>query len=102
MMNKKQWGNLNDRVSKSRLTESMVRHCLVYKAVGGNWYLELADSEDDGRDKATTYGPFPDSAKAKEFVHKNFSSPGGVEVDDRGKDPVPTKSPNGKPVKPGK
>ena len=83
---------------KKRLAESMQRHCEFYKAKNKKWYMELASREHGEDDDATTYGPFHSDDNAIEFLHDNFSNPGGYGVDKRGTARVPKKSPNGRPV----
>ena len=84
------------------LNESVSRYCAIYKAENGSWYLELANDEYDDRDEATTYGPFNSEEKADNYLSQNFSNPGGMNISDSGDEPVPTMSPNGRPVvKPG-
>lgn len=83
--------------STSSKTESTDRHCDIYKAVDGQWYMELSPREYDGREKATTYGPFASFDVVDEYLG-NFSNPGSYGLDESGTAPVPTKSPNGDPV----
>lgn len=84
---------------------SKCRHCFIYKAQDGKWYMELAEKEYGDHYDATTYGPFDSeeeivgSAGGKcELDH--HSNPGGWNTDDSGTAPVPSKSPNGFPVRP--
>lgn len=77
---------------------SMMRHCALYLATNGKWYLELADEEHGERSDSVTWGPFPSEAAAERFLDK-FSNPGGIDLDDGGTSPPPTRSPNGDPVK---
>ena len=91
-------GRMHGRYNES-LNESMSRHCDIYKARDGKWYLELADNEYGEWDEANTYGPFNSEEKADDYLSNNFSNPGGMGVDDSGDREVPTKSPNGSPVK---
>lgn len=96
---------------------STPRYCEFWKANNGKWYLDLAVNEesrsdyfeeDDWRSEGgnetdgtyedcVTYGPF-DSEDACEKYLDNFSNPGSFYVDPSGKNPPPTKSPNGSPV----
>lgn len=85
-------------VNARSLSESTQRHCFIYKAKDGNYYMELAGREYGERDDATTYGPFPSEDAAWKYVRDNFSNPGGSRHDDSGKLPVPHKSPDGSPV----
>jgi len=81
----------------AQIAESMQRHCFIYKARDGKWYMELADREYGEREEATTYGPFGSEDDADDYLD-NFSNPGGYGVDSSGKLPAPKKSPNGRPV----
>jgi GNAT superfamily N-acetyltransferase len=83
--------------SGSEKQASMQRHCEIYKAMNGKWYLELADREYEEYDKATTYGPFDSQESADKYLDR-FSNPGGMGISDSGRHPVPNKSPNGRPV----
>lgn len=76
---------------------STVRHCEIYKATDGKWYLELAPHEYGEYEDADTYGPFDTEDDLQKYLD-HFSNPGGYGYDDSGKHKVPTKSPNGKPV----
>lgn len=97
---------------------STPRYCEFWKASNGKWYLNLAVHEeryddddyddDDWRrnsgnetdgtyEDSVTYGPF-DSEAACEAYLRNFSNPGSFYTDSSGKNPPPTKSPNGSPV----
>jgi hypothetical protein len=76
---------------------SCSRHCAFYKATDGQWYMELAHHEHDGREDATTYGPFA-SEDAAHAYRRGFVNPGGATIDDSGTEPPPTRSPNGSPV----
>lgn len=75
----------------------MSRHCSVYRATDGRWYLELASDEYGEREDADTYGPFPDEGAIDAFS-RFFPNPGGTDIDDGGTQPVPSASPNGGPV----
>ena len=79
------------------ICESMQRHCAMYKASDGKWYMELADHEYADYEEANTYGPFSSQEQAMDYLD-NFSNPGGWSEDDSGKRQPPTKSPNGSPV----
>ena len=72
------------------IAESESRHCAYYKAKDNKWYMELADNEHGTQDDATTYGPFDDQEAANDYLHANFSNPGGSMRDDSGKREVPT------------
>ena len=61
------------------------------------WYLELAHKEHGDRSNATTYGPFLSKEDADKYL-SNFSNPGGMFIDDSGKEKPPTKSPDGSAV----
>ena len=80
------------------LAGSKSRYCAFYKANNGKWYMELAAREYGEHKEATTYGPFESKEDANDFLHDNFSNPGGYFTDDSGRKPVPTRSPNGNPV----
>jgi hypothetical protein len=77
---------------------SVSRYCEFYKARNGEWYMELAPREDGEQEDAITYGPFPDEDAADTYLRRHFSNPGGNDLDDSGRRPVPTRSPNGSPV----
>jgi hypothetical protein len=79
------------------LNESMSRYCMFYKAKNGKWYMELASDEYGEHEDATTYGPFNNEKEAEDYLD-NFSNPGAWFSDKSGKQPVPKKSPNGRPV----
>lgn len=85
--------------SESIRVASTSRYCGVYKARDRKWYLELARYEWGERDDAITYGPFDSKQDAEDYLHDNFSNPGGIDIiDDTGQTAVPVKSPNGYPV----
>lgn len=86
-----------ERLINELLQESTPRHCFVYKAKDGLWYMELADREYGEKEEATTYGPFPSEDAADDYL-SNFSNPGGYGVDSSGRRPVPRRSPNGQKV----
>jgi len=94
-------GNSHDQlrslVRETLLNESMSRYAAIWKASNGKWYLDLASNEYGEYYDATTYGPFSDEEAAEDHLG-NFSNPGGLEVNDAGTEPPPTKSPNGDPV----
>jgi hypothetical protein len=78
---------------------SFQRHCEIYKAVDGRFYVDLANEEYGGVEDCTTYGPFATEQEANgELEH--HSNPGGLYVDLDGTRPVPTVSPNGDDVRP--
>ena len=77
---------------------STQRHCAMYLATNGQWYLELADEEYGERRDADTWGPFPSEHAAEKFMD-NFSNPGGIDYYEENTRPPPTRSPNGEPVK---
>lgn len=59
--------------------------------------MELADREYGEKHDAATYGPF----SSEEAVHRYLDrvpNPGGYSLDDSGKSPAPTRSPDGSPV----
>ncbi len=85
-------------VVEETLVESMQRHCDIYKAADGKWYMELADAEDGEQYDSTAYGPFYSSDAAVKYLD-NFSNPGGYGLDDSGERPAPTSSPNGAPLR---
>jgi len=80
------------------LVSSVSRHCDLYKARNGKWYMNLGEEEHDEYRDSRTYGPFDSQEETDEFLSAYFSNPGSSEVDDSGKQPVPTRSPNGDPV----
>lgn len=77
---------------------SCQRYCGIYKATSGKWYLELAPQEYGQIHDAYCYGPFRSEAEADKYLHRNFSNPGGCEIDDSGTRTEPTTGPNGVPV----
>lgn len=92
---------------------SVPRHCEFWKASDGKWYLDLAvneyhDSDEDDDEgghpgdgeyeDSITYGPFSTQEAADAYLTGHFSNPGSFHEDDSGKNPPPTKSPNGSPV----
>jgi len=79
---------------------SMSRHCAFYKAPNQKWYLELGDFEHAESQDSTTYGPF-DTLELAEKELNNHSNPGSSWTDEFNQRPVPTKSPNGTPIKRG-
>ena len=79
------------------LTESTARHAFIYKAKNKKWYLELGDYEYADKHQSTTYGPFDSEEEADKEISYH-SNPGGLSIDRKGKNPVPKKSPNGRPV----
>ena len=81
-------------LSEDLMVESMQRHCDMYLASNGKWYMELADREYGEREEATTYGPFVDQEACMDYLD-NFSNPGGWGEDDSGSRPPPMQSPNG-------
>lgn len=86
------------QVVASAKSASAQRHCAMYLATNGKWYLELADKEYGERRDANTWGPFP-SEKAVEKFLDNFSNTGGIDYYEEGKKPPPTRGPNGEPLK---
>ena len=85
-------------IREALLAESMQRYAGIYLATDKEWYLDLASNEYGDHYDATTYGPFYDEQTAEDYVKDNFSNPGGLDVDDSGTQPPPTRSPNGDPV----
>lgn len=65
------------------------RHCLIYKAQSGRWYLELADLVGQGADKAVTYGPFLNRLTLQSELSRH-PHPGRIFLDDSGSRPDPT------------
>ncbi len=94
----KSYNQLRSLVRETLLAESMMRYATIWKASNGKWYLDLASNEYGDYHDATTYGPFSSEDAGDSYLRDNFSNPGGLEVDDRGTEPPPTKSPNGDPV----
>lgn len=94
------FGRNQERVMRAAglLTESMSRYCHFYKDKKGDWWLELADREYGEHHDAYTYGPFSSEDEADNYLHRNFSNPGGMSVDRSGTKPTPKKSPNGRPI----
>ena len=79
------------------LRESMSRHCFIYKAKNGKWYMELAPDEYGEQHSADLYGPFNSEEAADDYLDY-FSNPGGLSLDKSGKMPVPKRAPNGSPI----
>jgi len=79
------------------LNESMSRHCFIYKAKNGSWYMELADDEYGEQYDSDLYGPFNSQQAADDYLD-NFSNPGGIYYDKKGKMKVPKKAPNGSAI----
>jgi len=80
------------------LLGSTIRYCAFYKAKDDKWYMDLAKEKYGERYDATTYGPFGSEDETEDFLYDNFSNPGSRFVDDSGKKPAPTLSPNDEPV----
>jgi len=76
---------------------STQRHCAVYLAKNGKWYMELGVQEYDRQSDSTTYGPFVSMDKAYDEL-RYHSNPGGSMQDSSGTREVPTVSPNGRPI----
>lgn len=76
---------------------SKQRHCSLYKAVDGQFYMELGDQEYATNEDSPCYGPFPSEAALMRELDRH-SNPGGWDEDFSGTAPVPTESPNGGPV----
>lgn len=74
---------------------SSSRHCAIYKTSDGKWYMELAADEYGEESDADCYGPFSSENAAEKYLDDNFSNPGGIHTDSSGKEPPPTKAPNG-------
>jgi hypothetical protein len=77
------------------LEESVSRYAGIWKDSAGNWWLDLADEEYGEYEDARTHGPFSSEDAADSYLSKNFSNPGGADVDDSGKKAPPKKSRNG-------
>ena len=77
----------------SKISESVQRHCLIYKADNNKWYLELGNKEGSGSKDSTTYGPFSNEDQATDAL-SNFSNPGGSDIDDSGKKKPPKSTRN--------
>lgn len=77
---------------------SVSRHCAIYLAVDNQWYMDLAHEEYGESDDASTYGPFKSEEDVMKYLDDNFSNPGGYSIDNSGKEPVPTVSPNGENI----
>lgn len=80
------------------ITESLERHCFIYKSNTGKWWLELADEEYGEHWDSTVYGPFSSAEEAEKELEQH-SNPGSFHVDSSGQEPDPEKSPNGTPIK---
>lgn len=78
---------------------SVQRHCFIYAAKNGKWYMELGHDEGDRREDSTTYGPFNNQEEV-DNERRYHSNPGGSMMDASGKMEVPTISPNGSPIRP--
>ena len=76
----------------------MLPYVNIYKTTDDKWYVDLADNEHGEYDDCTTYGPFSSEESAHKYIRDNHSNPGSFWVDDSGKTPVPTESPNGRPI----
>lgn len=78
-----------------RVTSSSSRHCYMYKATDGKWYMSLADDieSDDEYEEPTVrdYGPFNSEDDTIKYLNRNFSNPGGWGTDSSGKRKPPTK-----------
>ena len=69
------------------------RHCEIFKADDGRWYVELGSYEDhwdEYDDPFEVYGPFPSEASAEREL-RNHSNPGGYDVDDSGRRRKPSR-----------
>ena len=86
-----------ESLKRGKIRESVSRYCHIYKAKDKNWYLELAHKEYGDYEQAYTYGPFSTEKELMEFLNQ-YPNPGGYSYDPSGKQKVPKKSPNGKPV----
>jgi len=86
-----------ERVAR-RFMASLSRYCHFYLATDDQWYMELAPEEYGERESADTYGPFPSFEDADNYLTDNFSNPGGDTMDKSGREAVPRRSPNGRPV----
>jgi len=84
-------------LSEDLIAESMQRHCDMYLASDGKWYMELAAHEYGDQHEADAYGPFPTQEACIDHLD-NFSNPGGWGEDDSGTRPPPKTAPNGTPV----
>jgi hypothetical protein len=80
------------------LNESSSRYCGICKAENDSWYLDLAHAEYGDSSEASRYGPFSSFDKTENYLSDNFSNPGSMYIDDSGKQKVPTKSLNGRPI----
>ena len=80
------------------ITESMSRHCAIYKLNTGQWWMELADDEYGEQWDSRVYGPFSSQEKAEDELDQ-YSNPGSLYIDDSGERPNPTKSPNGEKIR---
>ena len=70
------------------------RHCLMYRATDGNWYMELGDYEYADYQHSTTHGPFPTEDATIAYLD-SFTNPGGWETDNRGTRAPPPRPTNG-------
>ena len=58
---------------------------MLFKATDDHWYLIIGNFEEaEEIDDCSVCGPFPDEEAADDYRIKNFSNPGGTEIDDSG------------------
>jgi hypothetical protein len=76
---------------------SQSRHCLIYRATDGLWYLELGNFEyhyDEEQGPFSVYGGFSSVDGAEQELQRH-SNPGCLETDDSGsRAPPPPVAPN--------
>jgi predicted DNA-binding WGR domain protein len=86
-------GGLVRRSDLAKLAKaSNLRDCSFYKATDGRWYMDLEDERYDDEDEdgyrssgdMNSYGPFNSEEAAEKFL-RNFSNPGGYDVDSSGR-----------------
>ena len=80
------------------ITESMSRHCAIYKSNTGQWWMELADQEYEEKWDSPVYGPF-ESREEIDIELNQHSNPGSFYEDNSGKRPDPKKGPNGQLIR---
>jgi len=92
-------GGLVRRSDLAKLAKaSNLRDCSIYKATNDKWYMDLEDerySDEDEDDynsgEMRSYGPFGSEEAAERFL-RNFSNPGGYDVDSSGRRKPPAYS----------
>lgn len=70
---------------------SCSRHCAMFKATDGKWYLELGTHEyhyDEEREPFQRFGPFDSQDGADRELYRH-SNPGALTIDDSGESAPP-------------